>query len=556
MFERPKSTSIPRIFHGATPVRAGGTDVHQARTRFRLRVISAVIATVTALGGTRLMAGQDLSLGQDLFARQWRPNDPRCHGGDGLGPVYNATSCLDCHSQGAPGGGGPADKNVELISLVGPAVARVGSLLQNTLAGGPSLLTLPRLINASKFELAKAHPGFRDANSIVLHRFGVDPRYDRWRQGATPEYFGQFVATTVVKSQRNPPPLFGSGLIDALPDAAFEEEAGRQPPEIRGRVARTRDGRVGRFGWKAQVASLHDFVLTACANELGLEVPGHHQAASPLDPDAKAKGLDLTGDECDALVAYVGSLPPPVVGDRAGTLGRLAAKEGRRLFHEIGCAGCHPESLHGIQGIYSDLLLHDMGPKLSDEGSYYGSTPVSGSSSGGTAKGSEWRTPPLWGVSNSGPYLHDGRSRTLENAVERHGGQAEASARRFHALSAADRSRVRAFLQSLTAPNPEDSPGVFSAADVEEHAERRLAEAARHAGSKLHLAQSLEKMGQFQGALEFYREVVREAPDSPSGRLAAERITILGGSRHDPLERGGVTEPAAGGRGEGAEARR
>ena len=90
-----------------------------------------------------------------------------------------------------------------------------------------------------------------------------------------------------------------------------------------------KDGRIGRFGWKAQVATLEDFVLNACANELGLEVPGHHQAASPLDPAARARGMDLTQGECNALVAYVRGLPPPVLvappGPRGSAPSRKAA---------------------------------------------------------------------------------------------------------------------------------------------------------------------------------------------------------------------------------------
>ena len=105
--------------------------------------------------------------------------------------------------------------------------------------------------------------------------------------------------------------------------ASSSRRRGTNPAQIRGQVHRLKDGRLGRFGWKAQVASLEDFVLTACANELGLEVAGHHQAASPLTPDAKARGLDLTADECAALVAYVRSLAPPVSPSRRTRTGRL-----------------------------------------------------------------------------------------------------------------------------------------------------------------------------------------------------------------------------------------
>ena len=118
---------------------------------------------------------------------------------------------------------------------------------------------------------------------------------------------------------------------------------------------------------------MREFVLSACTNELGLEVPGHHQAASPLDPDSTAKGLDLTQPECDALVAYVRGLGAPVEPnlERApridGYCGPPSDVRVRRLLRPV-----IDPSLGESDGIYSDLLLHDMGPALSDSGSYYG----------------------------------------------------------------------------------------------------------------------------------------------------------------------------------------
>ena len=96
-------------------------------------------------------------------------------------------------------------------------------------------------------------------------------------------------------------------------------------------------------------------------------------------------------------------------------------EEGRRLFVAVGCATCHMPSLGGVQGIFSDLLLHDMGQSLSDSGMYYG-VESPGSFAGPSAQ--EWRTPPLWGYRDSGPYLHDGRAQNLEQVVALHEGQA------------------------------------------------------------------------------------------------------------------------------------
>jgi CxxC motif-containing protein (DUF1111 family) len=466
--------------------------------------------------GPAVAPADDLPSGRELFARQWLPHDPRSHGGDGLGPVYNETSCLACHGQAAPGGGGAEDKNVEILTMNLGTIGRQGvldrdlmftrtpalksqNLVQPTsetlvdtliapdrnpgfpadglvLSAGRSRLSgkLFRIqtdrdghelvatseegqIRGETFTvrpddraLMKIHPGLRLATSAVLHRFGVDPGYERWRSGLKARIPDDsaidLVGARLSISRRNPPPLFGAGRIDALPDEVFVEAAAREPAATRGRVSRLEDGRIGRFGWKAQVATLGDFVLSACANELGLEVPGHHQAPSPLEPDAVARSLDLSQRECNALISYVRDLPAPVQLDPSDPSGSRAVAEGRRLFEYVGCAACHTPSLGPIEGIYSDLLLHDIG--LTDGAVYYGGD----AESPGAAKSSEWRTPPLWGVRDSAPYLHDGRARTLAEAVSLHGGEGVHAARAFTELSEGEKGQVLAFLSSLSAP--------------------------------------------------------------------------------------------------------
>jgi hypothetical protein len=355
-------------------------------------------------------------------------------------------------------------------------------------------------------DLARAHPGFRDARSAVLHRYGVDPRYDRWRANVQGELRDKGIAATI--TARNPPSLFGAGLIDAVPDREIERAAMHEPSRIRGRVSRLNDGRIGRFGWKAQVATLDEFVLRACANELGLEVPGFHQAASPLDPGARAPGLDLTQAECDAMVSYVKSFPAPISLDASVPGGSTASREGHELFRFIGCEGCHTADLGPARGIYSDLLLHDMGPKLGDPSSYYEEVEVGGSSRSATV--TEWRTPPLWGFRDSGPYLHDGRAATLAQAVALHGGQGAASAHRFRSLSPKDRALVEAFLKLLAAPGSARSPDVLRAAETELTA----------------LQQADDR------ALGRQRDdSVKGAPSgAPPGHPVARRISVLGGS--------------------------
>ena len=409
-----------------------------------------------------------LARGAELFAREWLPDDAKGPGGDGLGPVYNETSCIACHFQGGPGGAGPTGMNVEILSTAGRGASGRD-------AGGRG---------AGGNDEAELHPGLRASPSVVLHRFGVDPMYKGWRLKLLgDEHLAEMVESVdteiqqvqqliaapaprpapragasrslpnrMTLSQRDTPALFGSGLIDAIPEAALVAAAERrfpEFPEVRGRVNRLKGGRIGRFGWKAETPDLREFVLTACANELGLEAPGHHQAASPLEPEAKAKGLDLTPEECEALIAYVRHLPAPT-GGGGGSAGSQAHDRGRSLFEAAGCATCHRPRLGEVDGIYSDLLLHDLGRALVDSGNYFG--PREPDSSAGGVKPREWRTPPLWGFRDSGPYLHDGRARDLEEAVALHGGEAANSARRFFKRLPEERLRVQAFLRSLSPP--------------------------------------------------------------------------------------------------------
>jgi CxxC motif-containing protein (DUF1111 family) len=273
-------------------------------------------------------------------------------------------------------------------------------------------------------------------------------------------------------SQRNATALFGAGKIDSIPERVLEEAAAMKFadfPKVVGRVARDDKGRVGRFGWKAQKAGLDDFVLTACAVELGLDVPGHPQPPLPHKPDYKTPGLDLTQEQCNALVKYVADLPAPV--EQKGEHSRHAEfiASGKTLFATVGCATCHTPKLGDVEGIYSDLLLHDMGPGLTDIGSSYGIFQPNPSTPGpekpreivkadtntkppAVATAQEWRTPPLWGVRDSGPYLHDGRAATLEQAIALHGGQGEESTKKFNALSLPEKQKLLAFLKSLVAP--------------------------------------------------------------------------------------------------------
>jgi CxxC motif-containing protein (DUF1111 family) len=440
--------------------------------------------------------------------------------------MFNDSSCVACHNQGGIGGSGPHAKNVQILSAIA---------LQPGTKGGPKPRTPKAALDRQRKELAELHPGFKTARSVVLHRFSTEPDYVAFRgqllgirdvAGFSRQNFGsaghdqqggprelttmtasqlsdlnrvrdEAVAASLRRhshgmrrsaagnfvmsvSERNTIALFGSGRIDAVPDEvllAAAQESYDDFPEIEGRVARLKDGRIGRFGWKAQKARLADFVLNACAVELGLHVPGEPQSAlphKPHNPDYKPAGLDLNEEQCLALTSFVRGLRAPAESKPADLAQRQYLEGGRELFSSVGCAACHRPQLGEVTGIYSDLLLHDMGPVLGDTGNYGGSAPNSTEEeelqellplAKATerakafleaepigARRQEWRTPPLWGLRDSAPYMHDGRAATIEQAIVLHGGEGQNSARRYFKLTPAERLQLTMFLSSLSAP--------------------------------------------------------------------------------------------------------
>jgi CxxC motif-containing protein (DUF1111 family) len=417
---------------------------------------------------------QALKAGRELFERVWTRNDARGHGGDGLGPVFNAQSCVACHNLGGPGGAGAIDRNIEIATASDGRGTNSMSYsysffmdfgsgrMEYRMGGDPQGSSRPQARGDPRV-LAAIHPGFPAAHSVVLHRYGIDPTYNAWRELVP----GRHGPISVGTSQRNPPALFGAGLIDAISDDAIEAASKRKlagSAHVRGRVSRLIDGRIGRFGWKAQTATLGEFVLAAAAGELGLEIPGRHQAADPRLPGLAAIGLDMDQAECDCLVEYVRSLPEPVSKKPADEQDSAQIKAGEAMFKAIGCTACHLPKLGNVVGLFSDLLLHDMGPELADADSYavFSSEPPRADDAGltdrpragtGTASVREWRTPPLWGLRDSGPYLHDGRAAGIAQAIALHAGQGASATRRYAELSSRRKQQIEMFLLSLAAPS-------------------------------------------------------------------------------------------------------
>src|SRR5262249_6398212 len=132
---------------------------------------------------------------------------------------------------------------------------------------------------------------------------------------------------------------------------------GARDARAQGRVAKLVDGRIGRFGWKGEFATLNDFVKAACANELGLSNPGRPQPAPLGNLDHQAPGDDLSDAQCGLMTDYIRSLARPIETTPADSAARKLVEAGRRVFASIGCADCHSPDLGPVRGLYSDLLL-------------------------------------------------------------------------------------------------------------------------------------------------------------------------------------------------------
>jgi CxxC motif-containing protein (DUF1111 family) len=342
----------------------------------------------------------------------------------GLGPVFNDIGCNRCHNKKGVGGAG-----IQSAVLAGRLE---GGVFDPLLArGGPSLAANTLMHEASA-----------DLQRLV-------PRCKLPRDGEpTP-------SEANVVTRRRTTPLFGLGLVDATPDAVFIELARRQPVAIRGRAAQVwsfaaGERRVGKFGWKAQAPSLHQFSGLALLMELGVTNPEFPLEQAPFGDARLLADCDAVPDPEDdgaaveRMTDFMRLLAPIAPLEQGAD-----ERAGDGLFGRVGCDGCHVRQLEsGSSPIaalsekryapFSDFLLHDMGA-LGD----------------GIAEGDagprEMRTAPLWGARLAGAtrWLHDGRARSLHDAIEHHDGQGAAARAAFLALSERQRQQLVAFLATL-----------------------------------------------------------------------------------------------------------
>src|ERR1041384_4680605 len=377
---------------------------------------------------------------------------------DGLGPIFNEKACGNCHTQGAVGG-------------AGVQIERRFGRFDNGVVNSPSNKggSLRQLFTVGSFTGSGGQ-----ACSVPLE---VEPS-----------------TASVHNVGRLTTPLFGAGLVDAIPDSVIAANASAQPTSIRGIVNRVRvllpnpadptqavnSTRVGRFGWKGGIASLVQFSADAYINEMGITTQ-HCIGGSSLTTfatESKPNGIaQPTG--CDDRGPGGAGIPAGTddgVGSCAGglteiqedvdlffkfmtflsPLPRLAIDPnvnlaGGTAFNKAGCAGCHllkdyttpAHPANGVPGNFpfrprSDFLLHDMG-SLGDQ---------IGNDGDSVATTRLMRTAPLWGLHARTKFLHDGRASTIEQAIAAHDGQAAASKAAFNALSAAEKSAMLTAMKS------------------------------------------------------------------------------------------------------------
>jgi CxxC motif-containing protein (DUF1111 family) len=343
---------------------------------------------------------------------------------DGLGPVYNAQSCAECHQTPVSGSGS------QITAL------RVGRF------------------NGARFT-------DRPGGSLINDR-AIDPAI---QERANPEDNVQTFRTSLS--------ALGDGYVEAIPDSAFTGIQSHQPQGMKGFIVRVPvleapgTTRIGRFGWKAQQASLISFAADAYLNEMGITSPlapnentsnGNSVADFDTvpDPEDAATSDSPFGPDIEAFARFIRSTQAP--GRDAELAASPEAQAGAHVFEQIGCANCHTESIttapagtvinggtftvpaalgNKVIHPYSDFMLHDVG--TGD-----GIVQV-----GGQETRNKLRTPPLWGLRTHSRLMHDGASLTRDDAIRRHGHEAAPVTRNYNRLPPQEKDQLMAFLASL-----------------------------------------------------------------------------------------------------------
>jgi len=393
------------------------------------------------------------AFGNRLFTTSWVEAPGSVDLFDGLGPYFSRRSCSGCHTRDGRGRppASPGDRSTSMVVKIRAADGRsphpvYGAQLSERAVSG---LEPEGRVAIRWEEVPHVYP---DGTPVSLRR--PVPRPVELAHGEVGPH---------ALSCRIAPGAFGTGLLEAVPDAAIVAAADPRDADgdgVSGRVNLVRDPdtgtlRPGRYGWKATQPSVRGQVTAALIGDMGLTTtlhPAEELTAHQPESHDRPRGGDPEVDDrrLAALVDYTRLLAVPARRDVEDPVVRRGADR----FDEVGCTGCHTptwvtaddahpalagQTIHP----YTDLLLHDLGDDLAD------------GVIEGTAEGGEWRTAPLWGlglaerVNGYRFLLHDGRARTPEEAILWHGGEASGARDAFRRLDATDRAALLAFLESL-----------------------------------------------------------------------------------------------------------
>lgn len=359
------------------------------------------------------------------------------HVGAGLGPIHNAKSCASCHVLN--GRGRP---------IAGQSLFRVA------MRGGEGDQPVPGIGFQLQDKSIYGHSPEATVERVWIERNGLR----RLKARLTQPNGSEISAATVARSLRIAPPMIGLGLLEAIPESDLLANA--DPDDLNGDGISGRpvwvedqDGirRIGRFGWKSTSASIMQQSADAYQQDMGLTTATGPNSALAID----GKPADISWKELVGVAYYTQTLGSPATAKKASS---EVVSRGSHVFDQLQCATCHvptqltgfnPEAVAGVlndQEIwpYTDLLVHDMGPGLDD-----------GVAENGLTLSSEWRTAPLWGlgmaqrVNRKAGFLHDGRARTIDEAIRWHGGEALQSKNAYVQLSTTRRKNLLAWLDQL-----------------------------------------------------------------------------------------------------------
>lgn len=376
----------------------------------------------------------------------------------GLGPIYNNVSCINCHSR--DGRGRPPGADEDLVSLLFrlslPKKDASGIGMSPTpVPGFGRQLNNRAIVNAApegKVKIEYTEQTLTTADGTRVHL-----RYPNYT--FTDTY--QPLPENIEVSPRVAPAVFGLGLLEAIPEEvilAYADEADVDGDGISGKpnyvwdVVNQRYS-LGRFGWKANQPTLLQQVAAAYHDDMGITTSlfSIENSAGQSQLAEHSAIPEISDEILDVVTFYVQTLAVPA----RRNVDDPQVKHGEQLFAKAQCASCHVPTLRtgvlaGVPSVsnqtihpYTDMLLHDMGPELADNRPDF------------HASGSEWRTPPLWGiglvkrVNGHTNFLHDGRARNLVEAILWHGGEAEKSRQIVEQMSKTERDALIAFLESL-----------------------------------------------------------------------------------------------------------